>query len=86
MKTRENISRETLYLQIKKTYKALTPCFCTMNKLVLQKGVKKKINDLDMKVSKDFYEEFENKVEVLIEECVKRAKANTRTVVMARDL
>lgn len=54
-------------------------------KLVQQKAIKNFAKENDVRVSQDFYEEFDNKVVALLEEASKRCKANKRQTVMPQD-
>ena len=56
--------------------------------LVVRSQVKNyaKVDDKPLSVSEDFYEALNKKIEKLIEDAAKRAKANNRNTVMARDV
>ena len=56
--------------------------------LVVRSQVKNyaKVDGKNLNVSDDFYEALNKKVEELIEESSRRAKANNRTTLMGRDV
>ncbi len=45
-----------------------------------------KIEDQPLNVSSDFYEALNEKVKIIIEKACKRAKLNSRTTVMGKDV
>jgi histone H3/H4 len=59
-----------------------------MSELVVKAKIKElaKIDDKALNVSVDFYEAINKKVEGMILECCKRAKANGRNTVMGKDV
>lgn len=54
-------------------------------KLVQQKAIKDFAKEKEVRVSQDFYEEFDNKVLSLLQESSKRCKANKRQTIMPQD-
>jgi len=54
--------------------------------VVKKSEVKEYAKSNNVNVSSDYYEELATKVKVLIDESVKRAKANDRKTVMAKDI
>jgi histone H3/H4 len=59
-----------------------------MSELVVKAKIKElaKVDGKDLNVSLDFYEAINKKVEGIIAECCKRAKANGRNTVMGKDV
>ena len=59
-----------------------------MSELVVKTKIKElaKIDEKSLNVSTDFYEEINKKVERLIGEACKRARANGRNTVMGKDI
>lgn len=59
-----------------------------MSELVVKAKIKElaKIDDKALNVSTDFYDAINKKVEGMIQDCCKRAKANGRNTVMGKDV
>lgn len=57
-----------------------------MTHIILKKNIKILINEQDLKVSKEFYNDFDLAVQDLLLKCCNRAKLNDRTTVMKKDL
>ena len=59
-----------------------------MSELVVKAKIKDlaKIDEKSLNVSSDFYEQINKKVENLIQEACKRARANGRNTVMGKDV
>jgi histone H3/H4 len=59
-----------------------------MSELVVKTKIKElaKIDNKELNVSLDFYEAINKKVEGMIIECCKRARANGRNTVMGKDV
>ena len=59
-----------------------------MASLIVKSEVKQnaKCDDKRLMVSEEFYDALDEKVKELVEKACKRAKANSRNTVMARDL
>jgi len=59
-----------------------------MSELVVKAKIKElaKVDEKQLEVSSDFYEAINKKVEGMIQDCCRRAKANGRNTVMAKDV
>lgn len=57
---------------------------CIMADLIVKAAVKETLDDHN--VASDFYEAFDEEVEELLEDAARRAEANDRKTVQARDL
>ena len=59
-----------------------------MTTLIVKSEVKQnaKADEKQLMVSEDFYEALDAKVKEIVEKACKRAKANSRNTVMARDI
>jgi len=57
-----------------------------MNDLIKCNHLKKYVNSKGLKISKDFYEGFNEELILVINQMIKRAKANNRTTLMRKDL